>query len=129
MRANESTRRHPVALLLFGVALILFCGAAAWLETINPIEIRSRVMFRTPEEARGIAIAKKRLLLFAFVAQRDLESARLDRELFANADLAPKIDRDFVVVRLVDRTNAGEKNDAATSVSPRNSTSLSFRRC
>jgi len=115
MRANESTRRHPLALLLFGIALLLFCGAAAWLESINPIELRSRVMFRSPDEARSVAIAKKRLLLFAFVAQRDLESAQLERELFANADVATKIDRDFVVVKLVDRTNSGEKNDAATS--------------
>lgn len=110
MPANDSTRRDPRLLLALGATLLACCAAAAVTEKLNPIAPRHFVVWRTPDEARGIALEKKRPILFAFVKERDLESSRFEHELFGNPERAAQINRDFVPVRVVDVTNTGRRN-------------------
>src|SRR6185436_10700867 len=110
MHPNDSTRRDPVALLAIGGILLACCAAATVLERIDPIVPRHFVAWRSAEDARQIAIAKRKPILFAFVRERDFESSRFEHELFADPDVGAKINRQFAAVRVVDVSNTGRTN-------------------
>jgi len=115
MRVNDSARRDPIAALIAGALLLACCAAAAVFEHKKPIAPRHYVEWRNPEEARRIAIATKRPILFSFVKERDVESARFERDLFADAESGARIDRNFVGVRIVDVSNSGRRNSPFTA--------------
>lgn len=93
MRASDSTRRNPLALFILGALLLAGGAAAAVFEHLNPVGIRHYVVWRSAPEARRIAAAQNRPILYAFL------DARLEREIFGDADLASKLNRTFVLVR------------------------------
>jgi dipeptidyl aminopeptidase/acylaminoacyl peptidase len=110
MRANDSARRDPIALLVVGAVLLACCATAAIFERIDPIQPRHLVAWRNADDARRIAAATKRPMLFAFVRERDVESSRFEHELFADPALGARINRDFAAVRVVDVRNTGRTN-------------------
>jgi dipeptidyl aminopeptidase/acylaminoacyl peptidase len=99
MRASESARRDPLLLLATGAILLAAGAAAAVFEHINPIAIRHFVTWRSAEEARAIAREQHRPILYAFLAPRDAKSLQIERELFADPELGPRLDRELLLVR------------------------------
>ncbi len=99
MRASDSARRDPVLLLAIGASLLAIGAAAAVFEHLNPIAMRHYVTWRNADEARAIAIEQRRPILYAFLEQRDATSLQIERDLFADAELGPRLDRELVLVR------------------------------
>jgi dipeptidyl aminopeptidase/acylaminoacyl peptidase len=99
MRASDSARRDPVLLLAIGASLLAIGAAAAVSEHLNPIAMRHYVTWRGADEARAIAIEQRRPILYAFLEQRDATSLQIERDLFADAELGPRLNREFILVR------------------------------
>lgn len=99
MRASDSARRDPVALLLLGALFLAVGAAAAVFEHLNPIALRHYVTWRSPEEARRLAIAQHRPILYAFLEKRHPTSLQIERDLFADPELGPRLNRAFLLVR------------------------------
>ena len=99
MRASDSVRRDPRALLALGAVLLAFGAGAAVLERLNPIALRHFVVWRDANAARRIAIEEKRPILYAFLEQNDVRSMQLEREVFADPAIGAELNRTFVIVR------------------------------
>src|SRR5688500_15143412 len=99
MRASDSARRDPIALLALGAVFLAFGAAAAVLEHLNPIALRHYVVWRDASDARRIAIEQQRPILYAFLEQRDATSMQLERELFGDPKIGAELNRMFVMVR------------------------------
>jgi len=99
MRASDSVRRDPIVLLAVGALLLAIGAAAAVFEHLDPIAIRHYVTWRSAEDARTIAIAQRRPILYAFLGPRDATSLTIERELFGDAELGPRLNREFILVR------------------------------
>lgn len=108
MRASDSTRRDPVVLLALGAAFPAVGVAAAVLERLNPIILRHYVVWRDASDARNLAIAQQRPILYAFLEPRDATSMQLERQLFGDPKAGAELNR-------------GSCSSAATRCSPRSS--------
>ena len=110
MPANDSARRMPWTLFAAGALLTIVCAVAAAFESANPITPRHYVAWQELDAARRIATESNRPILIAVVSEGGRESAMLEQELFATPEVAKRIARDFVPVRIVDCNNRGRRN-------------------
>jgi hypothetical protein len=113
MRRDEdrSTRADPKRLIAVTATLVAAWFVAGVFELRTPPRLADRVTWRPPQEARSVAATATKPLLLFFADEQRL-SARLEREIFGDRSLGPRIDQSYVVTRVGDRRSAGRENTA-----------------
>lgn len=112
---SASTRGDPKAMLVAAAILAFGAIAAAVSESGAPTTLTDRVTWRALEEAERISAAARKPMLMFFTDQSPA-SARLEREIFGDRRLGPKLDRSFVLTRISDRRIRGFANPPATEL-------------
>src|SRR5712692_6765567 len=113
MRRDEhrSTRADPKRLIATTATLVAAWLVAGVFELRTPPRLADRVTWRPPREARSVATTAGKPLLLFFADEQGL-SSRLEREIFGDRGLGPRIDERYVLSRVIDRRPAGTENPA-----------------
>src|SRR6266446_4908136 len=94
------TRSTPVTLMVVaGLLLVARVALGIW-DAANPESRPELVNWTAPAAAVDEARARGRLLLYAFTDRGVPASRKLAAEIFADAQSAQRIDKQFVAVRL-----------------------------
>lgn len=105
-----STRRTPLWLLaLAAVFLALRIGIGIW-EHTHPPKVVDQMHWTPLPQAAARAIAEQRPILYVFSAAWCTPCQQMEREVFADADQAQRIDRTFVTVEVMDRMKEEGRN-------------------
>ncbi len=102
----DSTRAAPRLLLLAAVIAAVAGTSARVEEERNPPHLEDRVTWRSPEEAFRVGATSHRPVLL-FFSDGMATSDRLEREIFGERLGAPRLNRKFVMTRIVDPRPAG----------------------
>ncbi len=104
--ARNDQRAIPLWLIAFAAVLLI----ARIVMFATKEEVSDAVQWMSIEEGRARAEASNKPILYDFTADWCAPCHQLDREVFANVDLARQINEHFVPIRVTDRQQEEGRN-------------------
>ena len=98
------TRAAPVALIVVAGVLLAARIAFGLYEHARPIERADRVEWREPAAGETEAREGDRIVLYWFTRDRDARCGQMAREVFGDPRVADALEKQFVPVRVLDRS-------------------------
>ena len=107
---SGSTRARPTLLLIAAVVLLIARVATGIYEERHPPAMADLVRWQPIAGSEATAREQRRAILYDFTADWCVPCQVMQREVFADPEIAREIERGFLPVRVLDRTREEGRN-------------------